>query len=70
MIDWQKVVLNIRRHYKSLHRVAREIQSNERHLNRIARGEVNEPRFNTGLRLLDLHHKVCPQEHSLERIKL
>ena len=62
MIDWQRVALNLRR-YKPLSQVAVEVGSNERHLNRIARGEVSEPRFNTGVRLLDLHYEIAPERH-------
>ena len=67
MINWQRVVLNLRRHI-SVSAVARRAGSNERHLNRIARGEVHEPRFSTGLRLLDLHHELCPDKHRLEEL--
>ena len=62
MIDWQRVTLNLRR-YKPLSQVAKEVGSDWRHLNRLARGEVNEPRFNTGVRLLDLHYDVAPDKH-------
>lgn len=68
MIDWQRVVLNLRTHYKPLSTIAKEVGSDWQHLNRLARGEVMQPRFNTGVALLDLHHRVCPQDHSLERI--
>ena len=63
MIDWQKVCLNLRRHYKPLSQVAKEVGSDWQHLNRIARGEVEQPRFNTGLKLLDLHWDKCKQQH-------
>lgn len=59
MIDWMKLVNNLRHDYKSLATIARELDSTERHLNRLARGEVQEPRFNTGLKLLDLHLEKC-----------
>lgn len=64
MINWSQVVCNIRANYKPLATVAREIDSTERHLNRLARGEVQEPRFNTGLKLLDLHLQVAPHLHN------
>jgi hypothetical protein len=66
-IDWQKVCLNLRRH-RSLWRIAREIGADGDHLNRLARGEVQQPRFNTGIKLLDLHEKYCRDRHSLEYI--
>jgi hypothetical protein len=62
-IDWQIVCLNLRANYKPLSQVAKEIGSDWRHLNRLARGEVNQPRFDTGMRLLDLHYDVCRSKH-------
>lgn len=59
MIDWMMLVNNLRANYKSLSAIARELESTEKHMNRIARGEVKEPRFNTGLKLLDMHLKYC-----------
>lgn len=62
-IDWQIVTLNLRRHYKPLSQIAKEVGSDWRHLNRLARGEVNQPRFDTGMKLLDLHYDVCRERH-------
>ena len=62
MIDWQQVALNLRR-YKPLSQVAKEVGSDWRHLNRLARGEVKQPRFETGVRLLDLHLDHCGDRH-------
>ena len=64
MIDWQRVTLNLRRHYKPLATVAKEVGADWRHLNRLARGEVSQPRFDTGMKLLDLHFDVCKDIHS------
>jgi hypothetical protein len=69
-INWQTVTLNLRRHYKPLSQVAKEIGSDWKHLNRLARGEVMQPRFNTGVKLLDLHSDVCPDRHNLKGIGL
>lgn len=66
-IDWQQVVLNLRS-YAPLSRVAKELGIDWQALNRLVRGETAEPRFETGLRLLDLHEKVCKSRHSLEFI--
>lgn len=54
-----QLVNNLRHDYKSISVIAREIESTEQHLNRLARGDVHEPRFNTGLKLLDLHLDKC-----------
>lgn len=63
MIDWQRVCLNLRRH-KPLSQVAKIVGSDDRHLQRLARGEVMQPRFDTGVRLLDLHYDWCRDRHS------
>jgi hypothetical protein len=68
MIDWQMICLNIRTHYKPLATVAKEIGSDWAHLNRLARGETKQPRFDTGMKLLDLHYDKCPEQH--KKIKL
>jgi hypothetical protein len=62
------VVLNLRTHYKPLSTIATEIGMDWQHLNRLARGDVAEPRFNSGLRLLNLHEKHCKHLHTLEII--
>jgi len=64
MIDWQRVCLNLRTHYAPLSRVAKETGSNWQHLNRLARGETDQPRFLTGVRLLDLHLDVMKDRHT------
>ena len=60
MIDWQTVTLSLRTHYKPLSAVAVEVGSDWQHLNRLARGEVMQPRFDTGVKLLDLAYDVLP----------
>ena len=56
VVNWSLLLILLRANYKAISGVAREVDSNERHLNRIARGEVNEPKFMVGVRLLDLYH--------------
>lgn len=69
MVDWQRVCLNIRGSGLPLSTAAKQIGSDWQHLNRLARGEVAEPRFRTGLRLLDLHLERCPHKHTLEHLQ-
>jgi hypothetical protein len=59
VIDWQHVCLQLRRRYKSLHAIAREIDSCGRHLTRLATGEVQQPRFDTGMKLVELYGEHC-----------
>ncbi len=58
-VDWQTVTLAIRRHYKPLAKVAKEINSEERHLNRLARGEVRDTKYLIGCRLLRIYADIC-----------
>ena len=66
-VDWQQVTLNLRR-YKALGTVARELNMDADHLRRLARGDVQQPRFDSGLKLLDLHLEKFPELHTLENI--
>jgi len=68
MIDWQTVTIALRTHYKPLSAVAVEVGSDWQHLNRLARGEVMQPRFDTGVKLLDLAYDVLP-EPEFNRLK-
>lgn len=70
MLNWQRIVLNLRRECGSLAAVARETGLDWQHLERLSLGEVAEPRFNSGVKLLDLHEKKCRAQHSLEHIGL
>jgi len=57
-VNWQQIVLQLRGNYKPLAAVAREIGCEEPTLNRLARGEVSQPRFDIGVKLLELHGSV------------
>lgn len=68
-INWQTVCLNIRRHYKPLSQVAKEVKSDWRTLNRMARGEATRPpRLDVAVYLLDLHHDHCPDRHNMREL--
>ena len=62
MIDWQTLTNALRHHYKPLEQVADELGISRQHINRLARGDVAEPRFNSGVRLLDLAYDVLPPD--------
>lgn len=69
MIDWQQLTIALRQHYKPLERVADELGISRQHINRLARGDVLEPRFNSGVRLLDLAYDVLPADQ-FERARI
>lgn len=62
MIDWQALTNALRSHYKPLTQVASEVGMDWQHVERLARGEVAEPRFNSGVKLLDLAYDVLPED--------
>lgn len=55
LVDWQMLTLKLRR-VKPLCHIANEVGSDWQHLNRLARGDVAEPRWSTGVKLLDYYH--------------
>lgn len=60
-VDWSMLTNLLRTHYKPLSSIANEMDLCEVHLNRLARGEVQEPRYNTGRRLIRLAYDVLPE---------
>ncbi len=69
MIDWPLVVGLLRKHHSPLERVARDISIAPSTLRRLARGETLEPKFSTGMDLLDLALDVLPPQ-AWQRINL
>ena len=66
-IDWQRVILNLRGVVKTAH-IEKKCGSNWQHISRLARGDVESPNFETGLRILALHAELCPEQHSISGI--
>ena len=62
MVDWSMITNNIRRHMP-LSRAAKIVGCEYQHIGRLARGEVDQPRFMTGVKLLDLHYDLEPERH-------
>ena len=58
-LDWSMICCQIRNKHKSLSTVAKEVGSDWQHLNRLARGEVEQPKFLVGIKLLDIYHDCC-----------
>lgn len=62
-INWQACALNIRQAGISLARAADRCGMDQATLQRLARGEIREPRFSQGVKLLDLHLDLCGDKH-------
>ena len=58
MIDWQKTVLEIRRHIPC-QQVDRKLGLHLDYTAKLARGEIREPKYSDGVRLLELHRSLC-----------
>jgi hypothetical protein len=52
-INWQRIALELRKHM-ALEKASHKLGRHKDWLNRIARGEIKEPAFSDGLKLLDL----------------
>lgn len=51
-INWQRIALELRKHMP-LEQASKRLGKHKLWLNQIARGEIKEPAFSDGLRLLD-----------------
>lgn len=69
-INWQRVVLNIKAAGVSYQAAGRRVRMAPETIGHLARGEVNEPRFSQGVALLNLHHALCPDKHSVEALRV
>lgn len=58
MIDWQKIVLELRRHL-SYRQIDKRIDAHIDYTAKLARGEIKEPKYSDGARLLELHRDMC-----------
>lgn len=66
-VDWPLALCLLRKH-RPLAQLAPLVRMDEHTMNRLARGEVREPRFSQGVRILDLAADLlCPAD--LERLR-
>ena len=61
-INWQKLVLNLRREIRT-DQIAKETGLSVSCINNIAAGNVTNPMFSTGIYLLNLHLDHCADKH-------
>ncbi len=62
MIDWQSLTLQLRKHYGPLGKAAMKLGKHPQWLNELARGEIREPKFSDGLKLLDFASDHLPTD--------
>ena len=68
MIDWSLVLTLLRKHGYSVARVARELKIDYGHCRRLSVGETDQPRFNTGVKMLDYAYDRLPPDE-FQRIR-
>lgn len=67
-LDWQQIVLNIRNNGISGATIARKVGCHHAHILNMASGIVQEPKFSTGIKLLDMHYAVCRDKHDMKSL--
>ncbi len=61
-INWPRLALMLRKHVGPLQTLSKRIGRHHGYLSQLARGEINEPGFSDGIRLLDFAHDHLPPE--------
>jgi transcriptional regulator with XRE-family HTH domain len=69
-LDWQRIILNLHAEGLSFEKISQKCGVDAQRISHLVRGEVYEPKFSTGLALLDLHEKFCTEKHNLDNLKL
>jgi len=60
MVNWQKILIELRRNYKPLAKVAREIDVQPSRLQKMARyGVKTDISYKLGAKLIELHREHC-----------
>lgn len=62
-VDWQRLLLNLKSCGVSYNAVATRTGMDPQTVGRLVRQEIREPKFSSGLALLDLHFAMCPDKH-------
>jgi len=59
--DWQQILLDLRRHYKTFPKLAAAIDYvvTDKWLGEASRNPIKDIRYSTGVRLVALHEKHC-----------
>ena len=66
MIEWHRLILNLRRFGLSDSKISRHTGIGRAAISHYIAGSVNEPTFTKGYKLLALHKQCCPEEHARE----
>lgn len=60
MINWQRILWDLRRHYKPVAAIAREIEYHPKSLQSLAKGNrKHDLPYTVGVKIIELHNKHC-----------
>ncbi len=63
MVDWQKMILDLRLVVGSCRQIARLMKyKNPDYIGRLSRGEITDPPHSVGAALIKLHNKFCGEK--------
>lgn len=63
MIDFARIVTDLRSHFGSVNQLARKMQyGNPDYLRHLERGEITDPRYSVGDRLIDLYRRLVSED--------
>lgn len=68
ILDWQRLILNLRREGMSAAAISRKVKCAPETVQHLARGDVVEPKFSIGVALLDLHLLHCRDKHNIDAL--
>lgn len=69
-LNWQKIILNLNSEGLSYAKISDKCNVDAQAIGHLVRGEVYEPKFSSGIALLNLHEKFCTEKHKLEELRL
>lgn len=69
-LNWQTIILNIRSNGISCASIARRVGCDPSAIRHLATAEVKEPKFSIGIEILNMHHDLCRDKHSMEHLAL
>lgn len=62
MIDFQQIIIDLNGKGYRYGKISSAVGAKYKHIGDLARGDVVSPRFHTGLKLIKLYNKVCPEK--------
>ena len=62
-MNWQQIILNLYGKGYRYGTISKAVGAKYKHIGDLARGDVAQPRFDTGMKIIQLHNRVCKDKH-------